>query len=314
MQRKALVLLVGVAALLPFSVTSFANCGAALCNINTQWEQQGVWSGEGWRFDARFDWIDQDQPMQGAEQVAVGEIPNHDDEVRTINRNTMYSLDYSSDQNWGLSIQLPVLNRDHLHTHHHQGEQESESWRYSEVGDIRLMGRYVIDPQSFGLIAGLKLPSGEIEVTNGEGDLAERTLQPGTGTTDALLGVYDHQPFEGSNYSWFWQGMVQIATNDHKGYRPGNSTTFDAGLRYALTQKLGLLAQANLLIKAQDKGIEAEPEESGGRYLFVSPGASYSIDQSMQLYGFLQLPVAQFVNGTQLTADYSFSAGVSVRF
>lgn len=314
MQRKIPALLGGAVALFCFSTTSSASCGSAVCNINTQWEQQGSWGGKGWRFDARFDWVDQDQPMDGAEEVAVGEVPSHDDEVRTINRNTLYSLDYSSDQNWGLSLQLPVLNPDHVHLHNHHGEQIPESWSYNEVGDVRVMGRYAIDPQSFGLIAGVKLPSGETEVTNEEGELAERTLQPGTGTTDGLVGVYYHQPFEGSDYSWFGQGLFQIATSDHNDYRPGNRTTLDAGLRYALTQKLGLLAQANIVIKGEDKGAEAEPDDSGGRFLFVSPGASYSIDQSIQLYGFLQLPLAQFVNGLQLTADYSLSAGVSVQF
>ena len=252
--------------------------------------------------------------MHGNEEVAVGEIHRHHDEVRTINRNSLYSLDYSSDKNWGMSVQLPMLSRDHTHVHNHHGEQITEDWGYNEVGDVRMLGRYGMASKSMGLIAGLKLPTGDTKITNAEGELAERTLQPGTGTTDGIVGAYYRHPFHGSNHSWFSQALFQIAASDHNDFRPGNSTTLDVGYRYAMTDKLGLLAQTNLLIKGEDKGAEAEPEDSGGRYLFLSPGVSYQVGDSMQLYGFMQLPVARFVNGVQLNADYSLSAGVSVRF
>jgi len=34
----------------------------------------------------------------------------------------------------------------------------------------------------------------------------------------------------------------------------------------------------------------------------------------MQLYGFVQLPLYQYVNGVQLTADWAVAAGISARF
>jgi hypothetical protein len=46
----------------------------------------------------------------------------------------------------------------------------------------------------------------------------------------------------------------------------------------------------------------------------ASPGLSYVLMDRLQLYGFLQLPVYQHVNGVQLTADWAFVSGVSVRF
>src|SRR5690349_15339673 len=41
-----------------------------------------------------------------------------------------------------------------------------------------------------GVNFGLKLPTGRIDVRNDEGELAERSLQPGSGTTDAVLAAY----------------------------------------------------------------------------------------------------------------------------
>jgi hypothetical protein len=47
--------------------------------------------------------------------------------------------------------------------------------------------------------------------------------------------------------------------------------------------------------------------------VFLSPDASYALTTYVQLYGFVQLPLYQYVNGTQLTADWSAVAGIGVR-
>jgi len=60
--------------------------------------------------------------------------------------------------------------------------------------------------------------------------------------------------------------------------------------------------------------LDAEPEDSGQRLLFTSPGLSWNLGKKAQVYAFAQLPLYQAVNGVQLTARYSFVAGVSSRF
>ena len=58
----------------------------------------------------------------------------------------------------------------------------------------------------------------------------------------------------------------------------------------------------------------AEPEDSGGKFVYLSPGMSYMLTQRLQAYGFVQLPLYQYVNGVQLTADWAVAAGLSLRF
>jgi hypothetical protein len=41
---------------------------------------------------------------------------------------------------------------------------------------------------------------------------------------------------------------------------------------------------------------------------------SFALSKSTQLYGFVQLPLYQYVNGVQLTADWSAVVGFSARF
>lgn len=302
-----------------YPIVAQAGCGTAFCGVNTNWDAQGQWNSPGLRADLRFEYIDQDQPRHGSDRVAVGEIPSHHDEVRTINRNWLLNLDYGFDAHWGVSLLVPYVNRDHDHIHHHQGNQFPEAWAFTELGDLRLIGRYQFAPQPFkdsrhGLKFGLKLPSGDHEVTNADGDLAERTLQPGSGTTDLILGAYfQHASFD-SRLSWFGQVLWQQPLDERAEYRPGYQLSLDAGLSYGLGERATALLQANAQVKGRDSGAEAEREDSGSRSLAISPGISYAFTPAIQAYAFVQLPLYQYVNGVQLTADVAWVAGVSLAF
>jgi hypothetical protein len=300
---------------------SHASCGTAFCMVNTSWNVQGAWTEPGARFDLRYEFIDQDQPRSGSSRVGVGQIRQHHDEIRTLNRNWLATLDYTFDANWGVSATLPLLDRDHAHIHEHRGAQLYEAWDFTRLGDARVVGRRQWQSESreaqrldfYGINFGLKLPTGSQDIRNPNGDLAERTLQPGTGTTDLLAGGYFRRML-GTGDSWFASTLVQKALASHDNFRPGTQYSVDVGYRREMTDHLGLMLQVNALYKARDKGSDAEPDHSGGKFLFVSPGASYVLTKNVQLYGFLQLPVYQYVNGVQLTADWAAVVGISTRF
>lgn len=59
-------------------------------------------------------------------------------------------------------------------------------------------------------------------------------------------------------------------------------------------------------------GAEAEPDDSGGTSVFLSPGLSYAPTKGFNLYGFFQVPV--YVNGVQLTVRRAFTIGANLRF
>ena len=301
-----------------------ASCGSAFCMVNTNWGVQGVWNEPGFRGDLRFEYIDQDQPRTGTRDVGVGEIPHHHDEVRTINRNLFATIDYGFSEALGVSMIIPWVGRAHQHIHNHEGEPEPESWNFSGLGDIRIVGRYQFaptstDPQTTrvgfaGLTGGLKLPTGRTTVANGDGEVAERTLQPGTGTTDALIGAYYREALGAVDASWFLQLNAQLPLDTYRDFRPGNQVLVDIGGRWDATEKLGLLLQMNVLYKARDHGAEAEPEDSGSRTLSLSPGFTYALTPAVQVYAFVQIPVYQHVNGVQLVADRSYAVGISAQF
>lgn len=305
-----------------WSMGALASCGAAFCAVNTNWNLQGLAAEKGWRLDLRYEYIDQGQPMAGGDRVGVGQVSRHHDEVKTVNRNYVGTLDYTFNDQWGVAATVPVSDRVHTHLHNHHGAQVTEQWDYTRLGDVRVLGRYQLRSANaermslgfYGLNFGLKLPTGERDVRNAAGDRAERTLQPGSGTTDLLLGAYYNGVLPSVGASWFVQGLWQLPTNSKEDYRPGQRYSLDLGYRYEATDNVGLMLQLNALRRERDSGLQAEPGDSGGTFLFVSPGASYAVAKGTQIYGFIQKPIYQYVNGVQLAADWSAIVGLSTRF
>src|SRR5512147_740138 len=195
------------------SASATASCGSAFCVVNTSWDTHGAWAQPGWRLDLRYEDIHQDQLQAGRRRVAPGEIPRDHDELSTVNRNWLASVEYTLNDDWGFNVSVPVVKRSHLHLENDAvtGEQTPESWNFSDVGDIRAvalrrLATFEADGQALGTVGihfGLKLPTGSFNVQNADGERAERPLQPGSGATDALLGIYYAHVLPLRDLSWF---------------------------------------------------------------------------------------------------------------
>ncbi|GAB3423831.1 transporter [Massilia agilis] len=317
--KRRLTIAASLAGLLPS--LAFASCGAAFCTVNTNWTAQSALVDAGSSYDLRYEFINQDQPFAGSDKIAVGQIPHHHDEVSTLNRNLVATYSRSFGNGWGLSISAPLGDRDHVHIHNHHGEKVNEQWKFTELGDIRAVGRYqffsggeATAPSAGGVMAGLKLPTGRTTVANDGGDVGERSMQPGTGTTDLIVGAFYHQTLMMSDASWFAQAQYQHALNSHDGYKPGAQFSADLGYRHGLGERFGAQVQLNFVHKSADKGASAEPADSGGRFVYVSPGLTYAISGNLQVYGYVQQALYRHVNGVQLTADRAFLLGITGKF
>ena len=256
--------------------------------------------------------------MFGSRKIYSGEIPGHHDEVSTQNRNLVLAYGHNFGNGFGVTVSAAAGQREHFHIHHHHGAIINDSWKFTELNDVRVIGRYQLlsvanplKPASAGITFGIKLPTGKYDVDNEKGALAERSMQPGTGTTDLILGGYYHQKLTEIGASWFAQAQYQHALNTRENYRPGAQLGLDLGVRKSLAGGFGVQAQLNYVHKGADSGSEAEPESSGGRFLYASPGVSYALPHAMQLYAFYQVPLHRHVRGVQLTANRALVIGLS---
>ena len=309
----------GLACLL-YTSAAHANCGSAFCNLNTNWDIQSVSTKPGIRLDLRAEFIKQDELRQGSNRTKPAGEVEEEDEIRTINRNYLATLDWNIDADWGLTVKVPFIDRSHKHIFNEDDglggvEPELEKWNFSGLGDIQTVGRYRFYHDAMsnaGLSIGVKLPTGDIHVKNSAGDKAERTLQPGTGSVDGLLGAYYN--YRTGNLNWFAQGLWQQAVQERDNYKPGRKLNADLGFSYSATPDLSLLLQLNLQRQSKDTGSNAVPERSGSRTVSLSPGLSYRIANNTRIYGFVQNPLYQYVRGKQLTSDWSAVLGLNTQF
>ncbi len=296
-----------------------ASCGGAFCSLSTDWDIQGVASKPGVRLDIRAEFIDLDQLRSGTYKAALaGEVGEHD-EVRTINRNLLATLDWNINADWGMTFKVPFVSRAHNHIFNKDDgfggvDPETENWNFSGIGDVQALARYRFyndEHANAGVRFGLKLPTGSIHKRNSEEE-AERTLQPGSGSVDSLLGAYYNH--HDGNLGWFAQGMWQQTVSDRDDFKPGRKLSADVGMSYNATPDLSLMLQLNLQHKSRDSGANAEPADSGSRTVSISPGLSYRVTPAVQVYGFVQKSLYQYMNGAQLTADWSIALGLSTQF
>jgi hypothetical protein len=306
-----------LAGALPISALACSSCG---CTLNSDWTSQGFKTTSGLSIDLRHDYFSQTDLRSGTGRVdrsAITFPADSEIQQKTINRNTTLTLDYGLNADWGASLQLPYIQR--YHTTIVDGDTEVSTSRSSSIGDVRVLGRYQgFSPEhNWGVQFGLKLPTGRTtETFRGgpqAGEALDRGLQPGTGSTDLLLGLYTFGPVNQS-FDYFAQALLQVPLRSKDEFKPGVGANITTGVRYVDGSAFVPHLQINARIEGKESGANADVPNSGATLVYLSPGATLSLGDRVQVYGFLQVPLYQRVNGLQLEPKYSVSVGVHVGF
>lgn len=295
-------------------------CSSCGCNLASDWLSQGLVAQPGTNVALRYDYVPQTQLRSGRDPVDRSQIAlpaDREIEQSTYNHYATLSLDHAFNPVWAVNLQVPFSYRPHRTIAEDTVEQSYS--RTGGLGDIRLTGRY----QGFGgagitgVQFGLKLPTGQFRQTFRSGPEAgeevDRGLQPGTGTTDAIIGAYHFGRLAGA-FDYVFQAEGAIPLNSRDAYRPGVAGTFSAGVHYTGWRGIMPQLQLNLRLAAKDHGAHSDRDNSGGEQLYVAPGLSASLGGHLSAFGFAQLPVYQRVNGYQLAPRYTLSAGLQYSF
>ena len=181
------------------------------------------------------------------------------------------------------------------------------------------MARYqgFLADRSLGLQFGLKLPTGRTDDRFSSGPMAgetvDRGLQLGSGTADALLGVYKFGNMA-PEWGYFFQAMVQVPFSPRRDFKPGASLTASGGFRYTGISHITPQIQLNFRAEKPETGAQADTANSGATMVYLSPGFTAELGSRVQLYAFLQVPVVQRVTGYQLEPHWLATAGVHFKF
>ncbi|MEO6929144.1 MAG: hypothetical protein ABI190_08260 [Casimicrobiaceae bacterium] len=292
-------------------------CSSCGCTLSSNWGAQGAGTDDGFMFDLRFDYFNQDQLRSGTHSASRGglEIPNQQEiQQTTINRNYTADFDYSKGD-FGVNVQVPWFDR--YHTTIAPGDSEVSASRSRSIGDTRVVGRYtgLSDDHSIGVQAGVKLPTGPFDDTffagPQAGERVDRGLQPGTGTTDLLLGAYNFGSLS-RDWDYFAEALLQLPLDTRDGFRPGAGINLNGGFRYMSLEHVVPQIQLNVRSEKRESGANADVDNSGATLVYLSPGVTAHLSQDWRAYAFIQVPVYQRVNGLQLEPRYTVSVGVSL--
>jgi hypothetical protein len=328
-QKKFLLAILGIGLVAPIVAQACASCG---CTLSSDWENLGFSSSSGLKLDLRYDYLNQNQLRTGTHSISPvsAALANPGSEIEKYTRNNYLTLglDYSASTDWGINVQLPYINRNHTTLGASPDGYTPGDGAYhsstSSIGDIKVMGRYqgFNDQHNFGLLVGLKLPSGSHtktgSLTDGTGTAQiDRGLQPGTGTTDAIFGAYYVDSFN-KDWGYFTQAIVQKPLDTSDGYKPGDSLNLNLGLRYQGFDEITPQVQLNARFVEHDHGVTADGQPyatgTGGTLVYISPGLTYRINKQVKVYGYVQLPIYQDVNDLQLTPRWTGSVGFNYAF
>ena len=171
-------------AIATLAANAHASCGSSFCSVNTHWDTQGLSSDEGLHVDLRYSYAKADNWRAGSNKITPAAPSASGEEIerkRTINQMLNLDADYAINSRWNVAIGVPLVMRDQAHTFDASvGGPFEQQAKFTELGDIRVVGRYKFDLGSIssgsGIRFGLKLPTGVINKTMTPADPASGQL------------------------------------------------------------------------------------------------------------------------------------------
>jgi len=294
-----------------------ASCG---CTLTSDWLSQGMAAQPGTTVSLRYDYIPQTALHSGTDNLdrdAITLPKDREIERYTYNHVVTATLDHQFANDWGLDVQLPHFIRPHS-TFAEDTIEPSHS-NSEGIGDLRIMARWqgLSKPGSVtGIEAGLVLPTGGFRKTFDAGpeagEAVDRGLQPGSGTVQAVVGLYRLGSIA-PELGYFVQVTGQSALDRRDGYRPGSSVQASGALNYTHWRGFTPQLQVSFRASGKDAGSNADRPNSGGEELDLSPGFSARIAQRVTAFGYVEVPLYARVNGYQLVPKVKTSLGLMVR-
>jgi len=324
--RRLVLMAAGLCGLLlALAVTAaLANCGAENCPLNPQGLES---SGRPWSFDVGYQYIDQDVRWDGTSRNDQVEEVGHITELFT--RTSLWSLNARGRllPRLRLFATLPYVQREHEHElQHHTGFFIPSHWEYEGVGDATLLAQW----NAWGSVqsgigavtlqGGAKLPTGKRHVEEIDGEEPEPPARPGTGSTDALLGVQLMRHWTVGAPGGRRTSLPLILSvlgrwngEGTDGYRMGDELHPSLSSAYEVWNGISVLGQLNAVFHGRDEvgNTDAEPHHTGGTSVYATPGLRVALPGNTAIYGYWQARIYERTNGPQLVAPAHLIVGAS---
>ncbi|NOY62634.1 MAG: transporter [Gammaproteobacteria bacterium] len=309
-----------------------ASCGSSNCFLNAGAENKIFAPGQV-MLDLSYRYIVQDRKLRGSSgtnEVLVPKVDfengefelQHHRELRTVNMLAQLDLNVGVTERFTLAVALPFLNN-RLHEHDdgvdldagENGEFTNDDGS-SGFGDVGVTAKYAFNLTTRHLFIGglgIKLPTGEYKLRNGEGAINEPTIMPGTGSYDFLLSGYYSYQWQPDKLGSFVALQYRFNTENDLDYQFGDAVVLNVGLDYRVAKKITVTGQLNTRIAERDEFKGEGVPSSGNTMIYLTPGIRMQSSQSTAFYAHIQLPLYQDVNEVNIVPNYGLQFGLSYR-
>jgi len=286
-----------------------------------------------WSLGISVEYSDSDR-MSDAQMLAAREA-DHEASLHSLDSIASFGLDlsYGLSENLTIGLHLPWISRSDIVEAAHEHEEADAAvpgpgiaevhaegievlGKSSGIGDLSVYGLWRLrhDPMNEGnlsLIGGLRVPTGKDDEIAATGERFESEFQPGSDSWDPFAGIAWSRaagPFQLAASTTY-----AIATEG--GWSDtdlGDQWTWNAGAGYRLGEfdstDWNLVVEVNGGWRDREETDGLEEANSGGSWLFVSPGVNVS-GRAWSVYASLGLPVDDELHGDQDDLGTRFLVG-----
>jgi hypothetical protein len=236
------------------------------------------------------------------------EAPNPAEEVVQFRVASM-NLRYGVGSRMNLRATLPYLE---IASDKVQGEFYQR--QNSGFGDLVVSLEYAIttNPQ-ITVEAGLELPTGNIDETDGFGQRICDILALGSGTTDPILGAaiwiprvgFDRLDVVGSVRHRFSGGQNKY------GYQFGDLTVGSAHGSFKISNAIRAGVRAEGFHSQEDSWYGNSVPERGATMVQLGPTASWTLSGAFTVGGYAKTPIYMDLEGAQMVSDWVFGMEIT---
>jgi hypothetical protein len=301
--------------------------------------------GGHWAGGLRFTYTKPEQRSDAElEALAAEHVHAHNTDD---NLNASASVAYGISHHLTVSAELPYVRRDDLREGEHSHVSGTvvtsveELGSVAGIGDLNLLAKYRVTEGTaagFALIGGLKMPTGSTDKRSPDGERLETEHQPGSGSWDPILGASASaklgpvQLTSSALYQISTKGAQQtrlgnrlqggIALSYHFGERPHahessvnhhHGDELDEEHEHATSSWDGFVELAGEWEGRQRVGDEVEPA-SGGKWLWVAPGARFHTGSGWSLGAAIAMPLWQRIRASHPDNRYRLTIAVGKAF
>jgi hypothetical protein len=209
-------------------------------------------------------------------------------------------------------------------------EREDITGGARAIGDLSLLGRYTLFSRhtldATTLVAGVlgvKLRSGDTDRYGDQGEYLDAHLQPGTGSTDLLLGVSVNHAI--GRYAVSANVLASIAGKGETGdvsHQFGNTINYDVTGKYRVSPDVAGASPNALFVSLGVNGEYRKREkldgvtvtDSGGQTVYLTPGVQYQMAAHWTFEATWQYAVYHDLNEMQLGENYKLFGSATYLF